>query len=104
VLVWKGRMLDAIRGEHLNMPYGVTGSGERLIVADTANSRLLGFDLEGGEARWLAGQNSFNDKGENRWKFATRNSVCWPYAVAACGNTLVVADSGNNRVLLWDMA
>ena len=28
----------------LNMPYGLAVQGERLVVADTANSRLLGFD------------------------------------------------------------
>ena len=29
----------------MNMPYGLTAQAERLIVADTANSRLVGFDL-----------------------------------------------------------
>lgn len=87
----------------LNMPYGVTVSGDRLIVADTANSRLLGFELGGGK-RYLAGQRTLSDKGDNRWGFATRDSLCWPYAVAACANTLVIADTGNNRVLLWDLA
>jgi len=33
-----------------------------------------------------------------------RNAVCWPYAMTACGATAVVADTGNNRVLLWEMA
>jgi hypothetical protein len=91
-------------GEDLNMPYGVTVHSGRLVVADTANSRLLGFDPEDGQTRWLAGQKTFENKGENRWESATRDSLCWPYGVAACGRTLVVADSGNNRVLLWDTA
>jgi len=90
-------------GEDLNMPYGLAVSGRRLIVADTANSRLLGFEL-GGSRRYLAGQPSLADKGDNRWGAAVRDSLCWPYGVAACGGTLVVADSGNNRVLLWDLA
>jgi hypothetical protein len=25
----------------------------------------------------------------------------WCYGVKVCGNTAVIADSGNNRVLLW---
>jgi len=33
-----------------------------------------------------------------------RDSLCWPYNVATRGDTLVVADSGNNRVLLWEAA
>ncbi|MFA5122025.1 NHL repeat-containing protein [Zavarzinia sp.] len=92
----------------LNMPYGVTLLGDRLVVADTANSRLLGFDAGdlgmGAAACALAGQNGFGDKGDNRWGDAARDSLCWPYNVAACGRTLVVADSGNNRVLLWEAA
>jgi hypothetical protein len=92
----------------LNMPYGLALARDRLIVADTANSRLLGFDVRclatGMAATWLAAQGDFGEKGENRWKAATRASLCWPYAVAAYDKTLVVADSGNNRVLLWDLA
>jgi hypothetical protein len=32
------------------------------------------------------------------------DTLCWPYSVAASGATVVIADSGNNRVLLWDAA
>jgi hypothetical protein len=91
----------------LNMPYGLAVQQERLI-ADTANSRLLGFDLRalsmGAEATRLAGRKEVSDKGDNRWQPATRDSLCWPYSVAGCGATLVIADSGNNRVLLWQAA
>lgn len=89
--------------EELNMPYGATAAGNRLIVADTANSRLLGFE-PGTPKRYLAGQRTLSDKGDNRWRCAARDSLCWPYGVAACADTLVIADTGNNRVLLWDLA
>lgn len=92
----------------LNMPYGLAISGDRLIVADTANSRLVGYDLgglaTGMAADRLAGQRWFHDKGENRWERPGRGTLCWPYGVAACGDTVVVADSGNNRVLVWGAA
>jgi hypothetical protein len=92
----------------MNMPYGLTVQGDRLIVADTANSRLLGFDLDdlamGVSASRLAGQPAFTDKGDNRWGPAVRDSLCWPYGAAACDATLAIADSGNNRVLLWEAA
>jgi hypothetical protein len=92
----------------MNMPYGLCVQGERLIVSDTANSRLLGFDMEavamGSGATLLAAQRDFTDKGDNRWGAAVRDSLCWPYGVEACGKTLVIADSGNNRVLLWEAA
>jgi len=44
--------LDHNRGAYyptagaMNMPYGLYVQDDRLIVADTANSRLLGFDLD----------------------------------------------------------
>ncbi|WP_233559837.1 NHL repeat-containing protein [Oleomonas cavernae] len=92
----------------MNMPYGLAVLQDRLVVADTASSRLLGFEAGGlamgAEASRLAGQASFGDKGDNRWGFPARDSLCWPYNVAACENTLVVADSGNNRILLWEAA
>jgi len=89
----------------LNMPYGLGAHGTRLVVADTANSRLLGFDTDdlamGAAATRLAGQHDFVTKGDNRWDVLRRDSLCWPYDVACCGDTLAVADCGNNRVLLW---
>lgn len=90
----------------LNMPYGVAACGDKLLAADTANSRLLSYSLNalamGSEANAVSGQFSFTDKGDNRWAAAVRDSLCWPYNVSVCGNTVVVADSGNNRVLLWE--
>jgi len=92
----------------MNMPYALAVQRRRLVVADTANSRLLGFSGDGealhtgAPARYLAGQFGFADKGDNRWQPAMRDSLCWPYGVAAMGDTLVVADAGNNRVLLWE--
>lgn len=92
----------------LHMPYGIAALAGRLFVADTANSRLLGFDLAefetGGAADRLSGQHTFHDKGENRWVRPGRDTLCWPYGISLSGNTAVVADSGNNRVLLWNAA
>lgn len=92
----------------VNMPYSVAAIGGRVAVADTANSRLIGFDTErlrmGAAARFLTGQREFTDKGDNRWGPVHRDSLCWPYGIAACGGRMVVADSGNNRVLLWEAA
>lgn len=96
----------------LNMPYGVTAMGDWLWVADTANSRLLGWfyhtdlrSLHGVPADALIGQSDFQSKGENRfYGLPTRDSLCWNYDVQACGQTVAIADSGNNRILLWPMA
>lgn len=105
------RALDHNRGEYwpsaasFNMPYGLAVHAGRLFVADTANSRLLRFDSPSqADAQALAGQPGFRDKGDNRWQPATRDSLCWPYALSFAGSTAVVVDSGNNRVLLWEVS
>ncbi|QXX74923.1 hypothetical protein [Methylovirgula sp. HY1] len=92
----------------LNMPYACTALGDRLAVADTANSRLVGYAsgglAMGAAAAVLTGQPDFHSKGDNRWKLPVRDSLCWPYGLSACGDVMVVSDSGNNRVLLWRAA
>ena len=92
----------------LNMPYGLASVGDWLLAADTASSRLLGWraddDANGAPARRLAAQNSFQDKGDNRWQTPARDSICWPYGLYAQGDTVLVSDSGNNRALLWRVA
>ncbi|ACK52636.1 NHL repeat containing protein [Methylocella silvestris BL2] len=92
----------------LNMPYGLVVNDNALYCADTANSRLLAYPLGSlamdAAADGLAAQPGFSDEGDNRWRFAARDSVCWPFALAARGTTLAVADTGNNRVLLWETA
>jgi hypothetical protein len=93
------------RADTLNMPYGITAMDNWLLVADTANSRLLGWHSDelatGTAARALTGQPDFRAKGDNRWQLPVRDSLCWPYALQACYPYVIVADSGNNRVQLW---
>lgn len=90
----------------LNMPYGLAVLDGMLAIADTANSRIVAHKLDelamAASASRIAGQPTFHDKGDNRWLAPSGDSLCWPYGLAACGSTLVVADSGNNRVLLWE--
>ncbi len=89
----------------LNMPYGITAVGDWLLAADTASSRLLGWHIDdcatGAAARLLAGQNTFQDKGDNRWRRPVRDSLSWPYGINAHGDKVLVCDSGNSRALLW---
>jgi DNA-binding beta-propeller fold protein YncE len=62
-------------------------------VADTKNGRLVEFDQDGN-----ATGRTFGAIGSLIGKFSR------PYAVAAYGTSLIVADSGNNRAQRWDMA
>jgi hypothetical protein len=92
----------------LHMPYGVTAAGPWCLCADTANSRLIAWHIDdcrsGAAARALTGQSEFNAKGDNAWRAPTRTSLSWPYGISAHGSVVLVADSGNNRVLLWPAA
>ncbi len=94
------------RADTTNMPYAAAAAGERLLVADTANSRLIGFEDQetGAPATLLAAQPDFASKGDNRWGIAERDSLCWPYGLTVQGQTAVISDSGNNRVMLWTVA
>lgn len=91
----------------LRFPYAVVGDRRRLIVADTSNNRVLIFnDLEPGAgqpADAVLAQPDFDANGENRWDAVTDDSMCWPYGLSLAGNLLAVADSGNNRVMFWDV-
>lgn len=93
----------------LSMPYGIDIWEDWLIVADTANSRLLGwkkreniFLLQGADADGILGQDSFTSKSENKdFGLPTRESLNWCYGIKVCGENMVVSDSGNNRVLIF---
>jgi len=123
----------------LNMPYGAAAIADWLLVADTANSRCLGWrypegsphpplkrgasggsapplsrgaggdlpqnlltTLQDAAADGLMGQTDFRSKGENRsYGLPLRDSLCWPYGIQVCGKVVAIADSGNNRILLW---
>jgi hypothetical protein len=98
--------------DRMRFPYAVClDSGgldgrERLAVADTANNRILLWDgmpdgPVGRGADHVLAQPDFGSNGENRWTSVQRDTLCWPYGISLHGDTLAVADSGNNRVMLW---
>jgi|APCry1669189070_1035195.scaffolds.fasta_scaffold00176_15 hypothetical protein len=65
-------------------PRGVRLDGERLVVCDSGNLRILVSSFV------IACPTS-----------PTADTLCWPYGVCGHGGRLAVADSGNNRVMLW---
>ena len=91
----------------LRFPYAISLEDETLAVADTANNRvLLWQDLpqEGffQPADAVFGQPDFESNGENRWKCVERDTLCWPYGIHLYRGRLAIADSGNNRVMIWN--
>jgi len=102
------------RPDRLRFPYAVStgpdGDRPRLAVADTANNRVLlwhdlprapGDGQAAGPADAVLGQPTFADGGENRWSAVAPDTLCWPYGIRLHGDLLAVADSGNNRVMIW---
>ena len=95
----------------LRFPYGVAVVDDLLAVADTANNRVLLWQLPlaatvAAPADDVLGQDDFDSSGENRWRAVTPDSLCWPYGLClhrgADGATqLAIADSGNNRVMIY---
>lgn len=100
----------------LRFPYAVVAAGGGLMVGDTANNRVLGWSrppFAAGDAASVApaadvvlGQFDFDRAGENRWTAVAPDTLCWPYGMSAVtdpryGDVLAIADSGNNRVVLW---
>lgn len=90
----------------LRFPYSIACAGGRLAVADTASNRVLVWDeppREGAFAPAAAvlGQPDFGGNGENRWRAVEHDTLCWPYGLHIHGDRLAIADSGNNRVMIW---
>lgn len=97
------------RADTLRFPYALSLDGQRLAAADTANNRVLVWDalpLEGvaAPADRVLGQPDFAGAGENRWDAIRDDTMCWPYGLHLSGETLAVADSGNNRIVVWDLS
>lgn len=85
---------------------GPFSDGPALAVADTANNRILLWDRladrpVGQAATAVLGQPEFGPNGENHWTGVTRDSLRWPYGLSLAGRRLAIADSGNNRVVIW---
>ncbi len=90
----------------LRFPYAIACQNNQLAVADTANNRILFWSLPveqpcGAPAFAVLGQKDFNAHGENRWQAVQDDSFCWPYGLWWYDTWLAVADSGNNRVMIW---
>ncbi len=93
----------------LNWCYDSCFYREGLWVADTGNSRLLWFDSipqkNNQAADDLLGQKDFNTGSENERSIrSTEDSYYWPFFISIEGNTMVVADTGNHRIVINELS
>ena len=87
-------------------PYCLSIDRGRMVISDTANNRILVHDpipRDGAapDAPGVGAQPDFEANGENRWQAVERDTLCWPYGLHLHGDRLAIADSGNNRVMIW---
>jgi hypothetical protein len=93
----------------LHYPSGVWSNGECLIVADAWNHRVLIWHQfptsQGQAADVVVGQPNFTSNKpnvENIGAAPTARSLHWPYGVTVFNGKLIIADTGNRRVLVFD--
>lgn len=100
--------INPVSGASLNAPSGSPASdGMRLFMVDTGNNRALIWPgLPGtASASQVLGQISFMDSLRNRGGSPSLGTLANPMGIAAAPASMAriaIADSGNNRVLLWD--
>ena len=98
---------DAQGPQRLRFPYAIDHCGQLVAVADTANNRILFWKAPlsapcGSPAIDVLGQPDFAANGENRWQTVNESTLCWPYGLSFHDGKLAIADSGNNRIMIWD--
>lgn len=98
----------AVSAHTLQYPSGIWSDGQRLIVADAWNHRVLIWHKMPEHAAQAAdvvlGQPDFSSNQPNVQGIGAApaaNSLYWPYGVFSDGHALWVADTGNRRVLYF---
>lgn len=90
-------------------PTGVIFVGQKLIISDQSNNRILIYNSvpasNGAAADVVIGQADFTTMSINRTGSTTlpsNKSLYFPYYLSSNGTQLLVADGYNNRVLVWN--
>ncbi len=86
-------------------PHDLCGTADRLFVADAGNHRVLGWTSHperDANADLVLGQADFDSATELPYVPQQADMLRFPYAVVSDGGGLAVADTANNRILLWD--
>lgn len=100
---------DSFRWPHDLAGVSRAGQSTRLLIADAGNHRVLGWDslpARDEPADFLLGQPDFETGSEFPYGPQGADAMRFPYAVdtLADGSIMALADTANNRVLLWDGA
>ncbi|RDB06467.1 hypothetical protein DVG78_08925 [Runella aurantiaca] len=79
-----------------------------IFIADTGNSRLLWFEKipiqNSASADNLLGHLNFQTGSENtQSRYGTDQQLYWPFSLCISENTLVLADTGNHRIIFYTL-
>lgn len=98
-----------VNASSLFYPSGIWSDGQKLIVADAWNHRVLIWQniptKDGQPADIVIGQPDFESNQPNVEGIShapTAQSLNWPYGVFSNGKELWIADTGNRRVLYYE--
>ena len=86
-------------------PHDIAGNDDLLLIADAGDHRVLGWTPQPDadrDADLVIGQPNFT--GSEEWPYGphTGDRFRFPYAICLDEQRLAVADTANNRILLWD--
>ena len=98
---------DGLGAGTLHFPTAVWSDGNRIVVSDTSNNRILIWNsfptVNGQDADMVLGQPDFFSTSENRGGSVASNTLNAPYeGLHVANDQLFVTDEKNNRVLIWN--
>ena len=92
----------------LNWVYDACFYKDGILINDTGNSRILGFDtipsVNNKEADFLIGRPDYTISSEYKENMlGTDSAIYWPFSIITDDKTLCIADTGNHRVVICDL-
>lgn len=92
----------------LNWTYDACFYKDGILVNDTGNSRILWFEEipkeNNAEATAVIGKRDFKTGSENKETLmGTSSSLYWPFSITTQEHRLIIADTGNHRVVITDL-
>lgn len=94
----------------LNWVYDACFFNQGIAIADTGNSRIIIHQelpvKNNRKAEVLVGQPTFETNGESSLSFTTQlnHEMYWPFSINSTNDFLVLADTGNHRILFYKKA
>ena len=96
------RQAGSTAANTMSSPMSATSDGQRLIVSDMGNNRILIYNRiptqNGAAADVVVGQPNFTSNGAG----VSASSLNFPRYAFIVGERLVILDTGNNRVLIYN--